>query len=152
VIFCHSFVSDVILRRFFTKPRLILACDKKHFYHVKKYLRCKKYICHYWPSKRSWHFSCLIFNKTPELLGTFSNLVNLWYYIILNTTYTTEPRAFVVMSFFANPPSGTNWRGWWCAGLNTEICTLETLTSISNQPFWKVNPSEPFKNKSSAQG
>jgi hypothetical protein len=28
MIFCHSFVSDVILRRFFTKPRLILACDK----------------------------------------------------------------------------------------------------------------------------
>jgi hypothetical protein len=30
MIFCHSFVSDVILRRFFTKPRLILACDKKY--------------------------------------------------------------------------------------------------------------------------
>jgi hypothetical protein len=32
MIFCHSFVSDVnvILRRFFTKPRLILACDKNH--------------------------------------------------------------------------------------------------------------------------
>jgi hypothetical protein len=28
--FGHFFVSDVILRRFFTKPRLILACDKLH--------------------------------------------------------------------------------------------------------------------------
>jgi hypothetical protein len=28
MIFCHSFISDVILRRFFTKPRLILAYDK----------------------------------------------------------------------------------------------------------------------------
>jgi hypothetical protein len=33
MIFCHSFVSDVILRRFFTKPRLILACDKIIFRH-----------------------------------------------------------------------------------------------------------------------
>jgi hypothetical protein len=31
MIFCHSIVADVILRRFFTKPRQILACDKIHF-------------------------------------------------------------------------------------------------------------------------
>jgi hypothetical protein len=38
MIFCHSFVSDVILRRFFTKPRLILVCDKNALQISSKHL------------------------------------------------------------------------------------------------------------------
>jgi hypothetical protein len=50
VIFCHSFVSDEILKLFFTKPQLILACDKysnQYLLFLNIELRAERQLGHY---------------------------------------------------------------------------------------------------------